>query len=104
MLEPSVGCRFLTSPWATAVVQLFLVVPAGRMGVHSPGTPHLRGTLALLHKDFAPLPSPVEDDGNRHQQPCAPEQTKPAVYRRRIRATPEEMAPYRRQQPGSVPG
>lgn len=86
------------------MVQLFLVVPAGRKGVHSPGTPHLQGTLALLHKDFAPLPSPVEDDGNRHQQPCAPEQTKPAVYRRCIRATPEEMAPYRRQQPGSAPG
>lgn len=56
--------------------------PPGEGGTLCPGTFGAR-------QDFAPLPSPGEADGNLQQRPRAPEQTKPAVHRRRTGATPE---------------
>lgn len=56
--------------------------PPGEGGTLCPGTFRAR-------QDFAPLPSPGEADGNLQQRPRAPEQTKPAVHRRRTGATPE---------------
>lgn len=102
MLEPSAGCRFFTGPWATTVLRLFLVVPAEGLTALAARTlgAHLPCRARTLPRS-QPL---VGDDGNLHQRPRAPEQTKPAVYRRRIRTTPEGMAPYRRRHPGSAPG
>lgn len=49
-----------------------------------------------MHRDFSPLSATADDDGNLRQQPRAREQTKPAAYRHRIRATPEEDGPLSR--------
>ena len=101
----SVG--FLTSPCAATRLwwSFSPALPARRKGVRSPGAPRLRGApprrlRVLTHGDFSPLSAPVDDDGNLRQQPRVQEQTKPAAYRRRIRATPEEDGPLSRAAAG----